>query len=100
MFCGRRRGAASIALRSHFRFAACLAFPLGLILACCASRLPAQARPRSVVTLPVVTGSDIRFEHLSTDKGLSQSVVDHILRKTIRGSCGSGPGWFESVRWI
>ena len=80
MFCGRRRGAASIALRPHFRFAPCLAFALGLFLPCCASPLPAQIRPRSVVTLPVVTGGDIRFEHLSTDKGLSQSVVDHILQ--------------------
>jgi ligand-binding sensor domain-containing protein len=80
MFFGRRRGAASIALRSHFRFTACLAFLLGLFLACCASRLPAQTRSPSVVTLPVVAGSDIRFEHLSTEKGLSQSVVDHILQ--------------------
>jgi hypothetical protein len=81
MFRGRRRGAASIALRSHFRSAQHLVFQLGLLLACCASALSAQTRATtSVVTLRVVEGKDLRFAHLSTEKGLSHSVVDHILQ--------------------
>jgi ligand-binding sensor domain-containing protein/signal transduction histidine kinase/CheY-like chemotaxis protein len=81
MFRGRRRGAASIALRSHLRSAQHHVFQLGLLLVFCASHLLAQTRAAtSVVTLPVVEGKDVRFTHLSTEKGLSESVVDHILQ--------------------
>src|SRR5437667_6301374 len=81
MFSGRRRGAAWIALRSHLPSAACLAFSFGLLLAYPVVALGSQNPPPAArVTLTVVAGSDIRFEHLSTERGLSQSVVDHILQ--------------------
>src|SRR3974377_2392404 len=43
------------------------------------------AEPRPLVAaepirLPLVEGKDIRFTHLSTEHGLSQSRVDHMLQ--------------------
>lgn len=42
--------------------------------------LSAAAADRRVVRLPVAEGKDIRFAHLSTEEGLSQSRVDHLLQ--------------------
>src|SRR5678816_724391 len=43
------------------------------------------AEPRPLVAgrpirLPLIEGTDIRFTHLSTEQGLSQSRVDHMLQ--------------------
>ena len=46
----------------------------------------AQVEPRTI-TLPVVDGKGIRFTRLSTDEGLSQTKVTHVVQ-TIRDSCG------------
>ena len=45
----------------------------------------AGAQPRPLVAgapirLPLIEGKDIRFTHLSTEQGLSQSRVDHMLQ--------------------
>ncbi len=78
---GQRRGAVPIALRSHFRFAQCIVLHLGLLSAFCTLALSAATRATtSLIRLPVVEGKDIRFTPLSTEKGLSESVVDHILQ--------------------
>ncbi len=81
MLRGQRRGADPIALRFHFRLRRCLVLPFGLLLAFCTLALSAVTRATtSLVRLPVVEGKDIRFTHLSTEKGLSQSVVENILQ--------------------
>jgi len=46
---------------------------------------PAAAEPRPLaagapIRLPLIEGKDIRFTHLSTEQGLSQSRVDHMLQ--------------------
>ena len=47
--------------------------------------LAAGAEPRTLVAgtpirLPIIEGKDIRFTHVSTEQGLSQSRVDHMLQ--------------------
>ena len=41
---------------------------------------PPASRSVQSVRLPIIEGQDIRFTHLSTEEGLSQSRVDHILQ--------------------
>jgi signal transduction histidine kinase/ligand-binding sensor domain-containing protein/CheY-like chemotaxis protein len=54
---------------------------LGLLSVLASSHLSAAIHAgRRPIDLPVVDGTGIRFTHLSTDDGLSQSRVDHILQ--------------------
>ncbi|MGH8525113.1 MAG: two-component regulator propeller domain-containing protein, partial [Gammaproteobacteria bacterium] len=60
---------------------------IGHLLASLVFSLPLTtgAQPRSLVArapikLPLIEGNDIRFTHLSTEQGLSQSRVDHMLQ--------------------
>jgi PAS domain S-box-containing protein len=60
---------------------------IGHLMASLVFLLPptAGAQPRALVagapiTLPLIEGKDIRFTHLSTEQGLSQSRVDHMLQ--------------------
>ena len=60
---------------------------IGHLMASLVFLLPptAGAQPRPLVagtpiTLPLIEGKDIRFTHLSTEQGLSQSRVDHMLQ--------------------
>jgi len=60
---------------------------IGYLLVLLAFSLPpsAGAEPRPVVAgtpirLPLVEGKDIRFTHLSTEQGLSENRVDHMLQ--------------------
>jgi signal transduction histidine kinase/ligand-binding sensor domain-containing protein/CheY-like chemotaxis protein len=81
MFRGQRRGADPIALRFHFRLRRCFVRQFGLFLAFCTLALSSETRATTpLVRLPVVEGKDIRFTHLSTEKGLSQSVVESIVQ--------------------
>ena len=51
-----------------------------ILLLCIVHVLHAVAAEPRVVRLPIAEGKDIRFTHLSTEEGLSQSRVDHILQ--------------------
>ena len=59
---------------------------VGLVASLVFSLVPtAGAEPRPLVAgrpirLPLIEGKDIRFTHLSTEQGLSQSRVDHMLQ--------------------
>ena len=60
---------------------------IGCLVVSLAFSLPptAGAEPRPLVAgtpirLPLIEGKDIRFTHLSTEQGLSQSRVDHMLQ--------------------
>ena len=52
----------------------------GVLLLCMVHVLHAVATEPRVITLPITEGKDIRFTHLSTEEGLSQSRVDHMLQ--------------------
>ena len=43
-------------------------------------RRTTTTRGRRPIRLPLIEGKDIRFTHLSTEQGLSQSRVDHMLQ--------------------
>ena len=60
---------------------------IGCLIASFVFSIPptAGAQPRPLVAgtpirLPIIEGKDIRFTHLSTEQGLSQSRVDHMLQ--------------------
>ena len=51
-----------------------------ILLLCMVHVLHAVAAEPRVIRLPITEGKDIRFTHLSTEEGLSQSRVDHMLQ--------------------
>jgi ligand-binding sensor domain-containing protein/signal transduction histidine kinase len=51
-----------------------------ILLLCMVHVLHAVAAEPQVIRLPITEGKDIRFTHLSTEEGLSQSRVDHMLQ--------------------
>ena len=53
-----------------------------ILLLCIVHVVYATAAEPRLIRLPVTEGKDIRFTHLSTEEGLSQSRVDHILQDT------------------
>jgi len=54
-------------------------FDKNYISAIAGTALKAHVEPRTIV-LPVVDGKDFRFTRLSTDEGLSQTKVTHIMQ--------------------
>ena len=51
-----------------------------ILLLCILHVISATAAEPRLIKLPVTEGKDIRFTHLSTEEGLSQSRVDHVLQ--------------------
>ena len=68
--------------RARFDWRAISQVVVSLLLAFTAIDAAPPPASRSVqsVRLPIIEGRDIRFTHLSTEQGLSQSRVDHILQ--------------------